>query len=91
MVFDVNQIEFITPRQKVIWNAGRQIVPIDASLADISDLELLEGCMQIYKWTQEYFEDIYNYPKKYSGYEQKDVRLIYVLNRSIIFKFNIQF
>lgn len=27
--------------------------------------------MQIYKWTQEYFENIYNYPEKYSGYEPK--------------------
>lgn len=71
MVFDVNQIEFITPRHKVIWDAGRQIVPIEVSLSDISDLEMREGCIQIYKWMQEYLEDIYNYPEKYSGYEPK--------------------
>lgn len=68
MIFDVNQVEFPTPRQKAIWDTGRQIVPLEVSLADISDVEMREGCRQIYNWTQEYFENMYNNPDQYSGY-----------------------
>jgi hypothetical protein len=69
MIFDVNQAEFPTPRHKAIWDAGRQIVPVEVSLADISDPEMREGCTQIYNWTQEYFENMYYNPDQYSGYE----------------------
>lgn len=68
MIFDVNQTTFPTPRHKAIWDLGRQIVPLGISLADITDPEIREGCMQIYNWTQDYYEDIFNNPDKYSGY-----------------------
>ncbi len=68
MIFDTNQVEFPTPRHKAIWDAGRQIVPIEVSLADIFDPEMREGCAQIYNWTQDYFENMYNNPDQYSGY-----------------------
>jgi hypothetical protein len=69
MIFDKNQLDFPTQRHKVIWDEGRQIVPLEISLADISDPEMREGCVQMYDWTQEYFEHIYNNPNQFSGYK----------------------
>jgi hypothetical protein len=68
MIFDVNQTDFPTPRHKAIWDLGRMIIPLDVSLADITDPETREGCTQIYNWTQEYFKAVYDNPDKYSGY-----------------------
>ena len=68
MTFDVNQTNFQTPRHKAIWNEGRQVVPLDVAIADITDPEMREGCTQIYNWTQEYFEEIYKNPSRFSGY-----------------------
>jgi len=68
MLFDVNQTEFPTQRHKAIWNEGRQVVPLEVSLADITDPEMREGCTQIYNWTREYFEKIYEDPNQFSGY-----------------------
>lgn len=68
MIFDINQTEFPTARHKAIWNEGRQVVPLDVSLADIAALEMKEGCTQIYNWTREYFEQIYKDPAQFSGY-----------------------
>ena len=65
MKFDINQTEFPSPKHKSIWDLWRQIVPLDISLADISDHEMREGCTQIYNWTQEYLEAMYNNPDKY--------------------------
>jgi len=50
-----------------IWNEGRQVVPIEVSIADIIVQEVKEGCTQIYNWTREYFEKIYKDPTQFSG------------------------
>lgn len=67
-MFDINQKNFPTKRHKAIWNEWRQIVPLETSLADIDDSEMREGCSQIFYWTQEYFEKIYNDPSLFAGY-----------------------
>jgi len=68
MIFNVNQTEFETPRHEAIWSEGRQIVPLEVSLANIAHPETREGCTQIYNWTQEFFEKIYHDPSQFSGY-----------------------
>lgn len=63
--FDVNQTEFPNERIKEIWFLGKNIVPIEISLADITDTEMREGCTQIYQFTREIFSDMYNKPEQY--------------------------
>ena len=67
MLFDVNQTEFPTPRHRAIWNEGRQVVPLEVSIAELIDPEMREGCTQIYNWVREYFEKIYQDPTQFSG------------------------
>jgi len=68
MRFDPNQVDFPSPRHRAIWDEGRRIVPLEVSLADIADPEMIEGCTQIYNWTQEYFARIYEAPEQFAGY-----------------------
>ena len=65
MIFNVNQTEFINENQRIIWQFGTHIVPLEVSLADNEDEEILEGCKQIYDCTMEILTDIYNNPDKY--------------------------
>lgn len=67
MTFDVNQTVFPSPQHQHIWNIGRQILPLDISLADIDDEQTREGCTQIYNWTQKYLETMYQKPEQYAG------------------------
>jgi hypothetical protein len=76
MIFNPNQTEFPSQKHKTIWDAGRQIVPFEVSIADIIDPEIREGCMQIYNWTQEYLELMYNEPDKYNGNPYSMFRLL---------------
>jgi len=68
MQFDPNQAEFPSPRHRAIWDEGRRLVPLEVSLADIADPETIEGCTQIYNWTQGYFAAIYGNPDRFAGY-----------------------
>ena len=76
MTFDVNQTEFSSDRQKEVWRVGCAIVPIDISLADITDSETREGCTQIYNWTSEYLETFYNHPEQFKGSVYRMFRLL---------------
>jgi hypothetical protein len=65
MRFDVNQTDFPSEFHKEIWNIGRLVVPLDVSLADVTDPETREGCKQIYSYTQDILEDMYKNPDVY--------------------------
>ena len=73
MRFEPNQVDFPSPRHKAIWDEGRRIVPLEVSLADITDPEMIEGCTQIYNWTQEYFAAIYANPEQFAGKKPHDI------------------
>lgn len=65
MVFDLNQTEFSSDYQRIIWQFGTHIMPLDVSLADVDDPEIREGCMQIYDCTMEILADMYKHPEDY--------------------------
>ena len=66
MIFDTNQTEFINDYQRLVWQCGTHIVPLDISLADVEDEETREACQQIYDLTMEILEDMYNNPDEYT-------------------------
>ena len=66
MIFDVNQTEFESDYQRSIWHYATHIVPLEVSLADITDSEIREGCKQVYDCTMEILEDMYNNPDEYA-------------------------
>ena len=63
--FDVNQTAFPSERSKEIWYLGKNILPLDISLAEITDAEMREGCRQIYQLTREILADMYLMPEQY--------------------------
>jgi len=73
MQFDPNQTDFPSPRHRAIWDEGRRIVPLEVSLADIEDTEMLEGCTQIFSWTQECFAALYADPYRFAGKTPRDI------------------
>ena len=66
MYFDVNQKDFLSDYQRIIWQYGTHIVPPEVSLADVEDETIREGCMQIYNCTMEILADMYNHPEEYT-------------------------
>lgn len=65
MTFDVNQTEFISDFQREVWKLGIRVVPLEVSLADITDPETREGCKQVYQCTMEILADMYRNPTEY--------------------------
>lgn len=65
MIFDPNQTEFISEYQRVVWMYGTHIVPLEISLANIDDPEIIDGCTQVFNCTMEILEDMYNNPDDY--------------------------
>ncbi len=66
MTFDRNQTEFTYPLQKEVWQQGVHIMPLDISLADVTDSETREGCRQIYDCIMEILADMYEHTEAYS-------------------------
>lgn len=66
MFFDRNQSDFISEKQRIIWQYGTHIVPLEVSLADVDDNETREACVQIYDCVIEILTDMYNNPEEYS-------------------------
>ena len=79
-IFDVNQTDFSDEQSKEIWFIGKSIVPLEISLADISDAEMREGCTQIHKFISEMLWDMYC---KHANYSSQNLDLL--LNRFIRF------
>ena len=65
MIFDVNQTEFVSEKQKEVWQAGTHIVPLEVSLADVRDEETREGCRQIYDCSMEILTELYENADSY--------------------------
>ena len=65
MIFDPNQTEFISDYQRIVWMYGTHIVPLEISLANIDEPEIIDGCTQVYDCTMEILEDMYNHPDDY--------------------------
>ena len=66
MTFDRNQTEFASPLQKEVWQQGVHVMPLDVSLADVTDPETREGCRQIYDCIMEILTDMYEHTEVYS-------------------------
>ncbi|MCL2433363.1 MAG: hypothetical protein FWD16_02450 [Clostridia bacterium] len=79
MIFDKNQTVFPSEFQKNVWVLGRAVLPLDITLPGIIDAEMREGCIQIYRFTQELLEDMYNNPNKYNE-RSPAVCLVYLLD-----------
>ena len=67
MIFDVNQTEFPSKSHKEVWQIGKAVLPLKVTLFGIDDPETREGCTQIYNWTQDYLEALYNNPEQFEG------------------------
>lgn len=59
MHFDLNQEVFENKTKKAIWLFGRDLVPLEVSLANISDERDKEGYTQVYRYTHNLFSDMY--------------------------------
>lgn len=66
MTFDRNQTEFTSPLQKMVWQQGVHVMPLDVSLVDVTDPETCEGCRQIYNCIMEILVDMYEHTDSYS-------------------------
>jgi len=66
VVFDVNQTEFASDYQREVWKIGTHIVPLEVSLADVTDPEVRDGCTQIYQCTMQILADMYKNPDNYA-------------------------
>lgn len=66
MTFDRNQTEFASSLQKEVWQQGVHIMPLDVSLADVTDPETRECCRQIYDCIMEILADMYEHTEVYS-------------------------
>ena len=71
MFFDRNQSDFISEKQRIIWQYGTHIVPLEVSLADVDDNETREACVQIYDCVIEILTDMYNNPEEYSEHPRQ--------------------
>ena len=65
MFFDPNETKFANEQQRIVWQQGIHIVPLDVSLADIEDKETREGVTQIYNCVMEIFSDMYHHSEYY--------------------------
>ena len=65
MIINLNQTEFSSDYQRIIWQYGTHIMPPEVSLTDVEDAETRAGCMQIYECTMEILTDMYNHPEAY--------------------------
>jgi hypothetical protein len=63
--FDINQTEFSSEQSKKIWHIGKHILPLEITLANITDHELREGCTQIYQAIRAILSDMYTHPDQY--------------------------
>ena len=81
MIFNVNQTEFSNKFQKDIWELGKTVLPLEITLAGIDDSEMREGCTQIYNFSQELLEDMYNNPEKYEGRDADTGKAIVSMNK----------
>ena len=66
MLFDRNQTVFQSPFQKEVWQYGCHIMPLEISLADVSDEETYAACQQIYACIMEIVTDMYTHPEAYT-------------------------
>lgn len=64
MHFDLNQEVFENKTKKAIWLFGRDLVPLEVSLANISDERDKEGYTQVYRYTHNLFSDMYENPNR---------------------------
>jgi len=83
MIFNVNQTEFQNEFQKQIWEYGIRVLPLEITLPSVDDPETRDGCTQIYNFTHELLEDMYNNPtpQKYGG--NASYYIIYVIREWI--------
>lgn len=65
--FDINQTKFPNGQSKDIWVRGKNIVPLEISLANISDVKMCEGCTQIYQLVHELLWNMYRNHVKYAS------------------------
>ena len=73
MHFDLNQEVFENKTKKAIWLFGRDLVPLEVSLANISDERDKEGYTQVYRYTHNLFSDMYENPNEYRLYPPENV------------------
>lgn len=66
MTFDRNQTEFTSPLQKEVWQQGVHVMPLDVSLADVTDPETREGGKNIYNCIMEILADMYEHTDVYT-------------------------
>jgi len=62
----VNQSEFTDEYQREVWKLGIHVVPLEVSLAGITDPGTREGCAQVYQCTMEMLADMYHEPTEYN-------------------------
>ena len=69
MLFNPNQTEFANDVHRKVWQYGINIVPPEVSLADVDDKETRDGCTQIYNYTMEILQNMWNKPDQYKDEE----------------------
>ena len=76
MTFSPNQTTFPTATHKAIWNAARQVFPLEKSLPALTNESIKLACTDLYNFTMAWYEDVYNHPHIYGlNPEENDKRL----------------
>lgn len=66
MEFKIELTEFPSEVHKRIYCEAREIIPLENSLADITDNEIKASCEDFYSFVMEMFSDMYDNPEEYS-------------------------
>jgi hypothetical protein len=72
MLFDVNQTEFQSEIHRAIWAIGKSIVPFEISIAEIIDIDLINGLRQVYDFSIDILSEMYENPGKYGLIDGKN-------------------
>jgi hypothetical protein len=59
MIFDTNHTDFESDLQRKIWSYGIRVIPLERTLTEITDNELLNGCKQVYELYSLMLEEMY--------------------------------
>jgi len=65
MIFEKDCTGFPTRIHRSIYNAALRLTPLEVSLSDITDRELIESCRQYYAFLLSLFSDMYADPHAY--------------------------
>lgn len=66
MEWDKEQKEFENPLQYFLWRQTMNLIPLDISISNIQEDDLQHGCIDLYHYIFDAFQDVYKHPQLYA-------------------------